>query len=137
MTMVTRFSIVLAIAFCAIGCLAEHQPPDDDISARILVPLSGNKTTFRFVIRNNTSKVVGVNHPFVDGTRLLVVYPDGKKGDLGGWKEGLRPDPLSPGKQKHWDVDLRDWIQFKQNGEYTISFSANKHESNGIVLVKE
>jgi hypothetical protein len=41
MKMVTRFSIVLAIAFCAIGCLAEHQPPDDDISARILVPLSG------------------------------------------------------------------------------------------------
>lgn len=122
----------------------ETKPPS--LIATIAIPVSakGSRTTFRFIVRNTGDSPTGVNDPFVDSTRLWVIYPDGKKVDFGGWKEGLIPRKLDGGKERSWTIDLQDrnraeltQLNLKQKGQYTIYFSVGNIESNKVIVVRD
>jgi hypothetical protein len=55
------------------------EPPKEKITPLITIPMSGTKTTFRFIIRNDGDKPVIVYGAFANLTRLIVTFPDGKQ----------------------------------------------------------
>ena len=106
--------------------------------AKISIPLTGNKTTFRFSVTNEGKVPAMVYAPFANLTRLVVVDPDGKKREVFNYKEGVNiAAKIAPGKELSWDVDISPRIEFKKEGEYGISFTINGVESNRIVVVKD
>ena len=106
--------------------------------AKISIPLTGNKTTFRFSVTNDGKVPAMVYAPFANLTRLVVVGPDGKKREVFNYKEGVNiAAKIAPGKERSWDVDISPRIEFKKEGEYGILFTINGVESNRIVVVKD
>ena len=106
--------------------------------AKISIPLTGNKTTFRFSVTNEGKVPAMVYGPFANLTRLVVVDPDGKKREIFNYKEGVNiAAKIAPGKELSWDVDIGQIIEFKREGEYGFSFTINGVESNRIVVVKD
>lgn len=106
--------------------------------AKISIPLTGNKTTFRFSVTNDGKVPAMVYAPFANLTRLVVVDPDGKKREVFNYKEGVNiAAKIAPGKELSWDVDISQIIEFKKEGEYGFSFTINGVESNRIVVVKD
>lgn len=137
-----RKTLLLAILIMVIHALSSpfafaEELKTETIVTRITIPLSGNKTTLRFSVKNLGPTPVIVANPFVNETRLLVVDPDDTKLEVFLWKEGTGIyDNLAPGKEVMWDVDISQKVQFTKEGEYTISYSVNGKESNKIILVK-
>jgi hypothetical protein len=130
--------LIVITAVCSSADAVKPPPPKQTITPILKVPTTGTKTTFRFVIRNDSKKPVIVYGPFANLTRLVVTFPNGKQEKIGNWKEMAGPpDPLQPGKSIESDVDILKWVEMKEKGDYKISFSVNGIESNQIVVTKD
>jgi hypothetical protein len=131
-------SLLVIFAVSGVVHAVKPEPPKEKIAPVLSVPLSGTKTTFRFIVRNDGKKPVVVYSPFANLTRLIVTFPNGKQKKIGNWKEMERPpDPLQPGKSIQSDVDILNWVEMKEKGDYKISFSVNGIESNHIIVTKD
>ncbi len=112
---------------------ADRQP----IEARLEIPLSGTKTTFRFSVRNNDTKSYLLDAPFANNTRLFVKGPTGGSQEFGSWKEGLTPNVIDAGFTKNWDIDISSHVKFTSKGTYVVWFQVRDVRSNTISIVKD
>jgi hypothetical protein len=133
-------AFVLAASLVAVPPARGDETPDKGqspgpppIEARLLVPLSGTKTTLRLQV-TNTGKPTGVYPPLVNGTTLRVTSPDGKTVELGRCEENRPPDALKSGESKSYDLDVADHVPFTQKGTYAIALTVNGVRSNEVLL---
>ncbi len=110
----------------------------DGLLLTLAIPESKPALTFRVVVVNTGQVSEIVYGPFANYTRLNVVRPAGEKKEVFNWKEmATSPDPLNPGQRLEWDFQIKDWVEFTEPGEYTLSFTVNGKESNQLILIKD
>lgn len=140
--MCARSLIALALAVGLLGSPTVRGDEKSDkssapgplpIQARLLIPLSGTKTTLRFQV-TNIGKHVGVFPPFVNGTKLLVTRPDGKIEEVGCCAENHARDELKSGESKSWDIDVAKQVKLTQKGAYIVAFTVGGVRSNEVLL---
>jgi hypothetical protein len=133
-----RIAMAAVLALLTTGTMLAAAAPPDMILPLVGLPLSGaTRTTFRFVVRNIGQNPVNVAPPFAGNTRLLVNYPDGQKREIAPKSSASSGVSIGPGHARAWDVDVANWVQFTQPGQYTIWFSMNGNDSNRVVLIKD
>ena len=130
--------VAILVGVASILFAVKPEPPKEDLRPVIVIPLSGEKTLLRFIVQNRGDKPAVVYGPFANQTRLVVVHPNGEKKEHFNWKEMERPpDPLAPGKSLQWDVDIAPWVEMKEKGTYTVSFTVNGTSSDQLQFVKD
>jgi hypothetical protein len=130
--------LAILVSVATVALAVKPEPPKEDLRPIIAIPLSGEKTTLRFIVQNRGDKPAVVYGPFENQTRLVVVHPNGEKKELFYWKEMERaPDPLAPGKSLQWDMDITQWVEMKEKGTYTVSFTVNGTSSDQLQFVKD
>ncbi|MEI6219309.1 MAG: hypothetical protein WCP86_10440 [bacterium] len=134
-----RIAILLFLSLAGAACAESPiRTQGDNLTLTLALPESKPAMTFRFIVANTGQTPEIVYGPFANYTRLIVVRPNGEKKEVFNWKEmGKSPTPLQPAAKAEWDVDVRAWIEFKEPGDYRISFSVNGRESNQIVVIKD
>jgi hypothetical protein len=102
--------------------LEEVRPRDKALFAqrRRVAPIPHKRSDTELgTIRPKTpSGLPSTNRTFANYTRLVVIYPNGEKKER-------PPDPLAPGNSLQWDVDIAKWVEMKEKGTYTVSFTVN------------
>jgi len=129
------FAILAALSVCEAAEKADLR----GTSATIAIPLSGSKTTLRFIVKNKGKAPFLISAPFFNAgakMSLRVIFPDGTKKEISRLSR-MPIRPLAPGKAKSWDIDLTKWIELKQQGRYQIRFYVNGVTSNTVILVKD
>ena len=107
------------------------------LAPTIKVPLTGNKTTLLFCVKNTGSIAADIYGPFANLTRLVVITPSGKTREVFCWKSGVGlTQKLPPGKEISWKVDISQKFDFKVKGEYLVSFTVNGIKSNQLIFFK-
>jgi len=131
--------ILVTLAALLSSFALDSEPAKGKITVTLGIPTTGDKLTFRFHVRNDGDKAIHVFGPFYNETRLIVIYPDGKKDELCTWKSmSDAPAPnLQPGKTIQSDVDITKWLTMKDTGSYKVSFTVNGTQSNQIVIMKD
>ena len=110
----------------------------DGLQLTLAVPESKPALTFRIAVINTGQVAEIVYGPFANYTRLNVVRPSGERKEVFNWKEmATSPSPLNPGERQEWDIQVKDWVELIEPGEYQLSFTVNGKESNQIILIKD
>jgi hypothetical protein len=135
----TISALVITLAGSLSSFAVSPEQPKEKITPILGIPSTGEKLTFRFVVQNDGDMPTHVYDPFYNETRLVVIFPDGKKKEICTWKEmSSAPGPnLQPGKTVQWDVDISQWLQMKDPGWYRVSFRVNGIESNQVIIIKD
>lgn len=128
---------MVVIATSVVVLTAEPEPVKDNLTLTIAVPLSVNKTTFTFIVRNNADRDAKVYPPFTDSTVLVVIHPDGKSKEYRVWKSGINAKSIATGEELMWDIDLAKWLKFEKSGRYAVHFTVNGIESAPLVIVRD
>jgi len=140
----TQKCLIVVLCCCAIlaglfNSRAAGQTEPAGIRATIAIPLSGNKTTFRFIVVNEGKETVLISRPFFNAgakMNLLVTFPGGTQKEIARFSR-MPLSRLKPEEVRSWDIDLMQWLELKQPGRYQIRFGVNGITSNTIILIKD
>jgi hypothetical protein len=105
------------------------------IEARLVLPMTGSKTTVRLEVKNVGKHPAAVFPPPVNSTTLLVTPPGGEATPWGRCEENRPPDELGKGETKSWDIDLADHVKFTKPGKYRFAFQVGTFQSNEVTFV--
>jgi hypothetical protein len=112
-----------------------YAPGSLPIEVRLVMPLTGTKTTVRLEVKNVGKHAAAVFPPLVNATKLLVTPPGGETQPWGKCEENRPPDPLGKDETKSWDIDLADHVKFDKPGKYAIAFQVGVFRSNEVTFV--
>ena len=114
-----------------------YAPGSPPIEARLVIPLTGTKTTVRLEVKNAGKHAAAVVPlpPLVNATKLLITAPGGEAMPWGKCEENRPPDELGTGETRSWDVDLADHVKFAKPGKYRIAFQVGTFRSNEVEFV--
>jgi hypothetical protein len=105
------------------------------IEARLVIPLTGTKTTVRLEVKNVGMHTAPVFPPLVNATKLLITPPGGETQLWGKCEENRPPDPLGKDETKSWDIDLAEHVKFDKPGKYAIAFQVGVLRSNEVTFI--
>jgi hypothetical protein len=145
--MVKIIYVLFIVVLCFILTTVRVAAADDtakktkeDVKLQTTIFLDADVLTFRFILTNNSEKIIEIFPIMVNDNRIILTSPDGSKLKIAFNKFGITSKKVNPKTRVVWDVkasDVFDFITIKQTGIYNLVWKVDKYTSNEVFVIVE